>query len=99
MLLQKAAKKSITIILALVTGLTLVSFMPISVQADEPPVDLVLGGEGATSWQIENIKPGDVGTKTVTLHNAGYKDGEVTIWITDIVSSGSKIFTYSSTRR
>ena len=56
-------------------------------QAAGVPVGLELGGEGATSWDIGNIQPGDTGNKTVTLHNAGYRDGFVIIWISDIVSS------------
>ena len=57
------------------------------VKAADNPVDLVLGGEGATSWNIGNIEPGDSGIKTVELHNAGSKDGFVTIWVSDIISS------------
>ncbi|HEY93892.1 MAG TPA: hypothetical protein G4O15_02995 [Dehalococcoidia bacterium] len=56
---------------------------PVSVHA-QTPVDLVLGGEGSTSWDIDNIAPGDSGVKIVTLHNAGEKDGAVSIWISDI---------------
>ena len=66
--------------------LALVSFTPVSVRADDDPVDLELGGEGAVSWDIGNIQPGSSGTKTVTLHNSGYKGGSVTIWISDIVA-------------
>lgn len=57
--------------------------LPASAQG---PVDLELGGEGATSWNIGNVSPGDSGTKTVTLHNAGSRNGVVTLWVSDIVS-------------
>ena len=57
--------------------------LPASAQG---PVDLELGGEGATSWNIGNVSPGDSGIKTVTLHNAGSKNGVVTLWVSDIVS-------------
>ncbi|GAH36548.1 unnamed protein product, partial [marine sediment metagenome] len=57
--------------------------LPASAQG---PVDLELGGEGATGWNIGNVSPGDSGTKTVTLHNAGDRDGFVTLWISDTVS-------------
>ena len=87
MLWHTAAKKAILFILSLVTGLALAGFTPLSAQADEPPVDLELGDEGAITWDIVNIQPGNSGTKTVSLHNAGYKDGFVFIWISDIVSS------------
>ena len=59
---------------------------PFPAYAAPPVVDLVLGGEGSTSWNIDNIAPSDYGIKTVTLHNAGTADGLVTIWISDIVS-------------
>lgn len=60
---------------------------PIEVRADTSPLDLNLGGEGATSWNVTNVKPGDSGTKMVTLHNAGSNNGFVTIWVSAIVSS------------
>ncbi len=79
-------KRAIRLAVALIIGLALVSSLPVAAQAQDP-VDLELGGEGATSWNISNIKPGDSGTKTVTLHNAGYKNGFVTVWVSDIVNS------------
>jgi len=85
MLAGKAIKYGIRLTLAIIVGLALVGFLPIPAQAQEP-IDLVLGGEGATSWDIVNIQPGDSGTKIVTLHNAGYRDGFVTIWISDILN-------------
>lgn len=50
-----------------------------------PPINLELGGEGASPWALGNIKPGDGGTKTLTLHNAGSRNGFVTIWISSII--------------
>jgi len=58
-----------------------------SVQAQDNPVNLELGGEGATSWNIANIIPGDSGTKTLTLHNVGSVDGFVSLWVSNIISS------------
>lgn len=75
------------LLLAATVGLALVGFLPATVQASTNPVDLELGGAGATPWVISNIKPGDSGTKTVELHNAGSQAGFVTIWISNIVSS------------
>ena len=83
MLCSKLAKYGIRLALAVILGLALVSFWLIPVQA-QAPVDLVLGGSGATSWNIAKIKPGDSGTKTVELHNAGSSNGAVTIWISNI---------------
>jgi len=47
-------------------------------------VHLVLGGEGSTSWDIGNIKPGDSGNKTVELYNDSDSNGNIIIWISDI---------------
>jgi len=84
MLLSTVVKNAGKLALSLVMGLALVIPLSPMVQADEPPVDLELGGEAATSWSIVNIKPGDSGTRAVELHNAGNKEGSVTIWISDI---------------
>jgi CARDB. len=85
MLAGKVAKRGMRLALALIMGLALVgSLLPSPAQAQDGTIDLVLGGEGATSWDIDKIKPGDSGTKIVELHNAGSKGGFVTIWISDI---------------
>jgi len=78
-------KYAARLLLAVIIGVALLGSLPAPVQAAEP-IDLVLGGEGATSWNFDDIKPCHSGTKTVTLHNAGTEDGFVTIWISDIVS-------------
>ena len=72
--------------LTLLIGLALLCPLTTSVHAQDP-VDLEVNGDGATSWNIGNIKPGDSGSKTVTLYNAGYKSGTVIIWISDIVNN------------
>ncbi|MFC2059964.1 hypothetical protein ACFLTZ_02570 [Chloroflexota bacterium] len=74
------------LLLAVIIGAAPVGFLPAAVQADTNPVDLVLGGPGATSWTIGNMEPGDNGTKVVELHNAGSRDGFVTIWVSDVAS-------------
>jgi len=84
MLLSTVVKNAGKLALSLVMGLALVGLLPIPAQAQDPAIDLELSGEGVTSWSIANIKPGDSGTRTVTLHNAGYRDGLVSIWISDI---------------
>ncbi len=84
----KAVRYAGGLFVALVIGLApLGTSLPPAVKADTNPVDLELGGEGATSWNITNIKPTDYGTKTVELRNVGSKDGFITIWVSDIVSS------------
>ncbi|MBM2825617.1 MAG: hypothetical protein HW402_1281 [Dehalococcoidales bacterium] len=72
-----------------IIALVLAGYSPIKVQADTNPVDLKLGGEGTTGWNITSIKPGDSGTKTVDLLNAGRLDGFVTIWVSNLVSIGT----------
>ena len=72
--------------LALTMLTAVVGFPSDSIQPQEP-ISLVLGGEGSTSWDIGNIKPGDSGSKTVELYNDSDSDGEIIIWISDIISS------------
>jgi|GEM_PF-3157790 len=75
------------LLLVATIGVVLVGFLPAAVQANGGnPIDLELGGAGASSWDIANIAPGDSGTETVELHNAGSRNGFVTIWISDTVS-------------
>lgn len=83
----KVVKNTARLLLAVTIGLSLVGLLPATARAETNPVDLELGGEGATSWNIINIQPVDSGTKTVELHNAGSKDGFVTIWVSDIIST------------
>jgi len=83
----KVSENIARLLLAVIMGLVLAGSFSTPVKAADNPVDLVLGGEGATSWNIADVKPGDSGTKTVELRNAGSKDGFVTIWVSDIVSS------------
>ena len=73
--------------LALVVLVALAGSLSTPALAADNPIDLELGGEGATSWDITGIKPGDSGTETVTLRNAGSVNGFVTIWVSDVVSS------------
>ena len=71
--------------LALTMLVAIVGFPSAPIQPQEP-IRLVLGGEGSTSWDIGNIKPGDSGYKTVELYNDSDIDGEIIIWISDTVS-------------
>jgi len=77
-------KKLIECSLALILLLALFGSLLIPAKGDSGAIDLRLGNEEATSWNIANIYPGQKGTETVTLYNAGYADGVVTVWITDI---------------
>jgi len=84
---MEVVRYATSLLLAVTMGLALFGFLPATAQADTNPVDLELGGVGATPWNITNIQPGDNGTKTVELRNIGSKDGFVTIWVDDIISS------------
>ena len=81
-------KYAARLFLVVIIGLVMLGSLPAPVQADEDPalIKLELGGEGATSWDIENILPCSSGTKTITLQNTGSLNGFVIIWISDIVS-------------
>ncbi|MFC2004635.1 hypothetical protein ACFLUY_00245 [Chloroflexota bacterium] len=84
----KVGRYTTRLLMAVIVALTLVGFLPTRVQAeDDNPVDLELGGEGATSWHIANMEPGDNGTKLVELHNVGSRAGFVTIWVSEIIDS------------
>jgi hypothetical protein len=72
--------------LPLAMALFLLLSAPAAVNADVAPVKLQLGGVGATSWAINNIKPGDSGSQTVALSNTGSRDGQVTIWLSEVVN-------------
>jgi hypothetical protein len=65
----------------------LLSLLPVRVFAAAPSYNLEIGGTGAASWDIGNIKPGDSGVKAVTLHNNSPYNSFISIWITDIVNT------------
>jgi hypothetical protein len=50
-------------------------------------MQLIIGGTGATSWNISNIKPGDSGIKTLTLSNSSVYTCVLHIWISNIVNT------------
>ncbi|MDO8716314.1 MAG: hypothetical protein Q7J73_05855 [Dehalococcoidales bacterium] len=76
------------IVMPLISAImVLVLVGPLPVQAaPPPPIDLILGGTGATTLNFTNIKPGDNGNMTITLHNAGTLDGQVTVWVSNLVN-------------
>jgi len=86
MRIGKVSENIARLLLAAIMGLVLAGSFSTPVKAAGNSVDLVLGGEGATSWIIASIQPADSGTNTVELRNAGSKDGFVTIWVSDIIS-------------
>jgi len=88
MRVREVVENTIRLFFAVTMGLALVGFLPTGVQADDGnPVDLELGGEGATRWNITDVQPADSGIQTVDLLNIGSQDGFVTIWVSDIISS------------
>ncbi|MFC1899217.1 hypothetical protein ACFLXP_02690 [Chloroflexota bacterium] len=87
MRISKVSRNIIRLVLAAMICLVLSGFLSIPVQAQTNPVDLELDSAGTTPWVISNIKPGDSGSKTVTLSNIGSGDGFVTIWLSDIISA------------
>ena len=78
-------EKLMRVSLSLIASLILFGASPVlSAKADSGVVDLRLGDGQAIAWQITDICPGESGTETVVLRNAGYSGGFVTVWITDI---------------
>jgi hypothetical protein len=84
-MLLKKSRVVISLAIACVIGLTLPGLLPGT--ANAAGLDLEISGEGATSWHINQVKPGDYGIKTVTLHNAGDTKGYVAIWIDGIIDN------------
>ena len=76
------------VFLVLALSAALLISLSTEVYAASDSIVLRLGGEGATSWRINNIKPGDSGTKTITICNAGSRTGFVTIWISELSTKG-----------
>ncbi len=73
--------------LIVLLGLIFAVAFPGTVAAATPTVKLVLGGTGATSWNIGNIKPGDSGTQPITVLNNGTGVGDLTIWVSNVVNT------------
>lgn len=61
------------------------SIPTLSVQGADAPIDLVMGGQGSLPWSIGSIKPGDRGSETVTVTNAGTATAYLRIWVSGIV--------------
>ncbi|MDD1746288.1 MAG: hypothetical protein LUQ16_00835 [Methanomassiliicoccales archaeon] len=65
--------------------------MPLTLPSVEaaavPVIDLELNGGYDTPFAVENLKPGDMGSKSVVLRNIGNVDGEIAIWISNILES------------
>lgn len=53
-------------------------------------VDLTLDGPGAEGMAFPGLKPGDTGTETVILHNAGSEGGSVAVWVSDITETDAR---------
>ena len=70
----------------LLLALVMVLFMP-NLALAQDPVDLVLGGTGAASWNVDPVIPGDSGSKMLELRNVGTEEGTLSIWISNIVSN------------
>ncbi|MDP2919859.1 MAG: hypothetical protein Q8O43_06555 [Dehalococcoidia bacterium] len=73
------------VLLAFITaGMSLLILLPEGTQSSIPTVDLNVLGYGSVPWEIKGIKPGDSGTRGITLRNAGSQTGKVTIWLSNV---------------
>ncbi len=79
--------RRLVLTILLITGIVALVTASMPVTAAGGIVKLQLGGEGATPWNIINIRPGDLGLKTVILQNTGTIDGTVRIWLTDVINA------------
>lgn len=68
-------------------------------QAADGTVDLVMGGQGTVAWAISSALPGDSGTMSLELRNAGTVPADLMIWIsnkveTDLRGDGAALSDY-----
>jgi PAS domain S-box-containing protein len=87
MLSRRAARYVAMSGLVLVTALAGTALLPTVAEAQTKVIKLMLGDTGITPWSILSMNPGDKGSTTVTLRNAGSKDAILSVWISDNVSS------------
>jgi HD domain len=80
-------KSRLFLVPVVILGLALLSSFSLPVAAAAPTVKLVLGGSGATSWNIGGTKPGDSGTQIITVLNSGTESGDLIIWVSNIVNT------------
>ena len=80
-------KSRLFLIPVVILGLALLSSFSVPVAAATPTVKLVLGGSGATSWNIGAINPGDSGTQLITIMNSGTNAGNLTIWVSSVANT------------
>jgi hypothetical protein len=73
----------------LCAGLMFLFVAPSSTYSATPTVNLDMSGTGSTPWSVANIKPGDTGVQSVTIHNTGSSPGKVTIWLSNVSLSKS----------
>lgn len=86
MILRRDLQK-LNIIIALLIAVTLLVLPAAPVQAADPPVKLFFGAGGLTPWNIGPIQPGESGVKAVMVQNIGYKAGDLSIWLSNIVNA------------
>ena len=84
--MNRIQKTTAKLIFGLMLALGMMLFIPQLVLA-QVPVDLVLGGSGAASWNIDPVMPGSSGSETLELRNVGTEEGALSIWISNIVSN------------
>jgi hypothetical protein len=80
-------KSRLFLIPVVILGLALLSSFSVPVAAAAPTVKLVVGGSGATGWNIGAINPGASGTQPITVMNSGTEPGDLTIWVSNIVNT------------
>lgn len=68
----------------MLAALILMTLSAPTVQAAEPPIDLVMGEQGSLPWSIGNIRPGDRGSETVVLSNMGSVTAYLRVWVSGI---------------
>ncbi|HUL39414.1 MAG TPA: hypothetical protein VLU38_03895 [Methanomassiliicoccales archaeon] len=80
----RIAKSAIFAILFLIVAAFLPMSSPAARAASIPVFDLELNDGYDAPFALENIKPGDMGSKVVMLRNIGNVDGQIAIWVSNI---------------
>ena len=73
----------------LCAGLVFLFTVPSPAYSAVPTVSLHMSGTASTAMNITEIKPGDNGLESVTIHNSGSSPGKVTVWLSNVSMSKS----------
>ncbi|MDD1748083.1 MAG: hypothetical protein LUQ16_10010, partial [Methanomassiliicoccales archaeon] len=80
----KGTRATTLVLTLLITASFLTILTPSSNAAEVPVFDLELNDGYDTPFALENLKPGDMGSKVVQLRNVGNVAGQIAIWVSNV---------------